>query len=268
MQTWRFLNDGAHDGDTNMAIDEALLLGVNKGSTRPTIRVYSWDPPTVSVGYSQALDAELDVEACHRAGAGVVRRPTGGRAVFHAGELTYSVIAPSGTPPIGTSIMEAYSVIANALLAGLRLLGVEAELASVAPLMRGRDGGASPPCFVSSGRYEIVVGGRKLVGSAQRRVGGGMLQHGSILVDATHEKLADFLLVESESRRGVVRRLLSSKTTDLTTLLSRPVSLDEVASAIMSGFDEAWGLTLTEGELSEDEIGASRMLATECRVTS
>ncbi len=268
MQTWRFLNDGAHDGATNMAIDEAMLLGVNQGETPPTIRVYAWDPPTVSIGYSQALESEIDVVACLRAGAGVVRRPTGGRAVFHAGELTYSVIAPSGTPPIGASIMEAYSAIANALLAGLRLLGVQAELASVVPETRDRDSGASPPCFVGSGRYEIVAGGRKLIGSAQRRVGRAMLQHGSLLMDSTHEQLADFMLVDSEERRKIVRRLLHSRTTDLSVLLNRTVGFEEVAHAVMSGFVEAWGLTLSEGELSDREIEAVQMLATEYRTTS
>ena len=160
MNGWRFLNTGPASGAVNMAVDEAILAGVTRGTSPPTVRVYAWDPPTVSTGYAQDLSAELDLVACAKSGVGVVRRPTGGRAVLHAGELTYSVVGESGEPPLGASIMEAYGAIAAALVAGLRSLGVSAELAAVPTASRVRGGGASPPCFVSAGRFEIVVDGR------------------------------------------------------------------------------------------------------------
>jgi len=262
MGAWRFLNTGAAPGSVNMAIDEALLAGVNRGSSPPTVRVYAWDPPTVSTGYAQDLSAELDLNACARAGVGVVRRPTGGRAVLHAGELTYSVVGESGEPPLGTSIMETYGVIAEALVVGLRSLGVAAELTAVPTATRGRGEGASPPCFVSSGRFEVVVEGRKLIGSAQRRVGRGVLQHGSLLVDERHEDLADLLRIDDERRRGAVRRTLRRKTTTLNRLLARPVAFDEVAAAVRYGFEEAWGFAFTEAALTDDESEESRRLAT------
>lgn len=262
MASWRFLNTGATNGAANMAIDEAMLVGVNRGTTPPTVRVYAWEPPTVSLGYAQRAEDELDLEAVRRAGFGVVRRPTGGRAVLHAGELTYSVVGPAGEEPLGRSIMEAYEAIARALAEGLRELGVEVELSPVATEAVGRDG-ASPPCFASAGRYEIVVDGRKLVGSAQRRVGRGVLQHGSLLTDATHERIAEVMRVEDERRRDAVRKVLARKTTSLSAILGRDVAFDEVAEAVRAGFARAWGVSLTEGRLTDGERETVKTLATE-----
>ncbi len=263
MEPWRFLNTGPADGATNMAVDEALLLGINRGQSPPTVRVYSWDPPTVSTGYSQDLARELDLAVCAERGLGVVRRPTGGRAVLHAGELTYAVVGPSGRPPLGTTIRETYRAIADALLAGLRELGVEADLERVGAGRSSRREGASAPCFVSSGRFEIVVAGRKLVGSAQRRVGRGVLQHGSLLIDGTHAEIADLLALDAEATRQRVGALLRARTIDLSSILDRRVSFDEVAEALKTGFERAWGLALRRGGLSDVERDTAQSLATE-----
>jgi lipoate-protein ligase A len=246
-----------------MAVDEAILAAVNGGSSPPTVRVYGWEPPTVSTGYSQSIERELDLEECRRRGFGVVVRPTGGRAVLHAGELTYSVVGRSGEPPLGTTIMETYLAIAQGLVAGLALLGLSAELAQVSTGPRERGDGASPPCFASAGRYEVVVGGRKLIGSAQRRVGRAVLQHGSLLIDATHEALADVQRVRDDREREVFRRALASKTTTLADALGRDVSFDEVARAVRLGFEDAWGFLLDEGGLTEGERNDAERLATE-----
>ena len=261
MSSWRFLNSGPADGATNMAVDEAIFEGVDGGSSPPTLRVYAWAPPTVSTGHSQKVSTELDLEACRKRGFGVVRRPTGGRAVLHAGELTYSVVGRSGEPPLGGSIAESYRAISSGLLLGLTELGVRAELAPAATASRGR-GEVAPPCFVSAGRFEVVVAGRKLIGSAQRRAGRAVLQHGSLLTDATHVQLADVLRVRGEADRTAIRRTLASRTTDLAALLSRPVGFEELARAMRVGFEKAWGLTFTEDGLSEREVEAARGLAT------
>ena len=262
MAAWRFLNTGRSDGAANMAVDETLLQGVESGTSPPTLRVYAWAPPTVSIGHSQRASAELDLEACRRFGFGVVTRPTGGRAVLHAGELTYSVTGPSGEAPLGSSIGETYRAVAAALLLALSRLGVEAELAPVPTAPRER-GEAAPPCFVSAGRHEVVVGGRKLVGSAQRRTGQAVLQHGSLLLDPSHVRLADVMRLRRESDREAVRRALAAGTVDLSTLLSREVTFGEVAGAVRSGFERAWGVAFTEGSLTEQEEDAARRLATE-----
>jgi lipoate-protein ligase A len=264
MSEWRFLNSGRSDGATNMAVDEAVLEGVTTGASPPTLRVYAWEPPTVSIGRSQRLSDELDLEACRRRGFGVVRRPTGGRAVLHAGELTYSVVGPAGEPPLGISIAETYEAIARGLLEALARLGVDAELAPVATAPRAR-GEAAPPCFVSAGRFEVVVEGRKLIGSAQRRSGAAVLQHGSLLLDGTHTGLADVMRVGDPREREVVRRMLAGKTTDLAAVLARPVELEEIAAAMKLGFEAAWGSELVPGDLSEGERKAVRRLATDYR---
>jgi len=262
MSSWRFLNSGRSDGATNMAVDDAILEGVDRGSSPPTLRVYAWEPPTVSTGHSQKASVELDLEACRRRGFGVVRRPTGGRAVLHAGELTYSVVGRSGEPPLGGTIAESYRAIANGLLLGLKQLGVCAELAAVATAHRHR-GGVAPPCFVSAGRFEVVVSGRKLIGSAQRRLGAAVLQHGSLLTDETHVQLADVLRVDKEADRAAIRRTLVSKTTNLTAVLSRSLEFEELAYAMRVGFERAWGITFTDGALSERESEAVRRVTTE-----
>lgn len=262
MSSWRFLNSGRSDGATNMAVDEAILEGVDRGSSPPTLRVYAWEPPTVSTGHSQKASVELDLEACRKRGFGVVRRPTGGRAVLHAGELTYSVVGRSGEPPLGGTIAESYEAIANGLLLGLEELGVCAELAAVAAAPRGR-GEVAPPCFVSAGRFEIVVAGRKLIGSAQRRSGAAVLQHGSLLTDGTHVQLADVLRVRKEVDRAAIRRTLVSKTTNLAAILSRSLEFEELACAMRVGFERAWGITLGDGTLTERESEAARRLTTE-----
>lgn len=263
MGAWRFLNTGFRDGPTNMAIDQALLEGAGRGTSPPTIRVFGWVPPTVSVGYSQDPCHELDMAACARAGVGIVRRPTGGRAVLHSGELTYAVVGPSGEPPLGGSILDTYGAIARALIAGLRELGVEGELARVETSGRAGREGVSPPCFASAGRFEVTVGGRKLIGSAQRRAGRAVLQHGSLLTDASHAGLADLLRMTGHQQREGLRRLLEQKTTDLARILGRPVEFAELAGALARGFERAWGVRLENGALSAREDEAAQELATE-----
>jgi len=261
MSVWRFLNTGARDGATNMAMDEALLACVSTGASPPTVRVFGWLPPTVSIGHSQDPAAEIDLEACARAGVGVVRRPTGGRAVFHSGELTYSVAGPSGVAPLGATIMEAYRAIGEALVAGLATLGVAASLEETGTDPGVRRGRASQPCFVSSGRFEVVFGGRKLVGSAQRRAGGGVLQHGSLLVDSRHAGLADLLPSLTNAEREAVRRSLDARSTTLEGILGRPIAFDEVAAALRKGFAGAWSIELPEGSLTDAEETLTAQLA-------
>ncbi len=266
MDGWRFIDTGTRDGPTNMAIDRALLEGIERRTSPPTIRVYAWAPPTVSVGYGQDASKELDLARCARDGVGVVRRPTGGRAVLHAGELTYSVAGPSGVPPLGDSIMTSYRAVARALVGGLEVLGVDAELAPVPTRPSRTRRCASPPCFASAGRFEILVGGKKLVGSAQRRGEGSVLQHGSLLIDGAHRGICDLARLGNEKHRERLRLSLASSTTDLESILGRPVCFAEVARAIRLGFAEAWRTEVTEGVLSNDENEAAKRHATEYAV--
>src|SRR5262245_42059911 len=183
---WRLLVTAPLHGPANMALDEALLRSRIRASGPPTVRFYGWRPATVSLGYAQAIDGIVDRARCQALGIGLVRRPTGGSALLHEPperEVTYSVAARAGSCPGRDDVLESYRVLGVGLAGGLARLGVEARLA---PLVRGRRDPAGAPafCFRRAGAYEIAVGERKLVGSAQRRQRGAFLQHGAVLLGA------------------------------------------------------------------------------------
>jgi lipoate-protein ligase A len=170
---WRLLLDGPASGPWNMAVDEALLRSAQRGAP-PTLRFYSWDGAWLSLGFAQSLSDERRA-ACREAGVGIVRRATGGRAVLHGGDLTYSVVAPASALPAG--LHATYARIGEALRAALASLGVEVERADPSRAAAGRE---AFDCFQSPAADEICARGRKLAGSAQRRAGGAVLQHGSL----------------------------------------------------------------------------------------
>jgi lipoate-protein ligase A len=170
---WRLLLDGPAAGTWNMGVDEALLASAAEGGV-PTLRLYAWQGPWLSLGYGQRVGAER-LAACAGAGVGVVRRASGGLAVLHGADLTYAVAAPERLLPAG--LRPTYETLAAALLAALRALGVDAQRSAAATADAGPGGF---DCFAEPAADELCVGGRKLVGSAQRRGGGGVLQHGSL----------------------------------------------------------------------------------------
>lgn len=173
---WRLIIDGDLPGQVNMARDSSILRSLESGSGRPTLRLYGWDRPTVSLGYLQ------DPAPFMGLGLPVVRRVTGGRAVVHWHEVTYSVAGLSDDALFSGGITGAYSVISGCIASALRDAGVEAAL------FKGKSGpGRSSACFRSPSRFEVLAGGRKLVGSAQRRFRRAFLQHGSILMSADLE---------------------------------------------------------------------------------
>jgi lipoate-protein ligase A len=161
-----------------MAVDEALLASAAKGAP-PTLRLYAWSGPWLSLGHAQRFD-DAALAACRRAGVEVVRRVTGGRAVLHGADLTYAVTAPESALPAGLDA--SYRVLSDALLAALRELGVDAERAAAGPVALADAHGFD--CFAEAANDELCVGGRKLAGNAQRRAGGALLQHGSIRLAA------------------------------------------------------------------------------------
>jgi lipoate-protein ligase A len=186
---WRFENTGVRSGVFNMEYDEALARMLVDGTGNSTIRVYGWRPFAISLGWNQSMD-EIDRNKTLAAGIDVVRRPTGGRAILHANELTYSVVMRV----YGKNVLTVYEDISRALIAGLRELGVIAAIEKSQPNFPSLYRSASAvACFSSTGRYEIKYNSRKLVGSAQRRyaVGDGeevVLQHGSILIGPEHNE--------------------------------------------------------------------------------
>ncbi len=251
-RTWRLLITEPADGATNMAVDEAVWRGRQAGTSPPTLRFFGWAPPTVSLGYGQALGRDVDVEACRALGVGLVRRPTGGSAIYHDGperELTYSVMATAGDLGISGDLLETYQWIGRALLRGLKALGAPAELVPERP----PDGPVPAFCFARTGVFEIEAGGRKLVGSAQRRQGDSFLQHGAVLLGVDEPRLRMLF--------PTTRDPLSTLTT-LEAALGRRPSFDDVADALREAFETEHGLDLKPGGLDGDETARVDALVT------
>lgn len=262
MNGWRFLQTGYRPGAINMAVDEVLLLGVAAGGC-PALRVYGWDPPAVSIGYAQRADDEVDMGRCQHAGIDVVRRFTGGRAVLHWNELTYSVICSDGQAELSGTVEETHRRIGKCLAAGMRLLGIDVELERGRPVGDGRDGGEANaesshrPCFSSTARWEVKCGGRKLIGSAQRRIRGAMLQHGSVLLGPEHCRLPDLVPGSGPSRASA---LLAARSIDLQEGSGRPIGFGEVAGCLAEGFARQLGVVLDPSELTAGETVQAREL--------
>src|SRR5262245_13851172 len=237
-----------------MAIDEALWLGRRADASPATVRFFAWAPPTVSLGYGQPLDEHVDVLACRRLGVGIVRRPTGGSAIYHDGperELTYSVVAAADDIGGGArDLLHSYRWIGHALAAGLRALGAPVSMIGVA---RG-DAPMPAFCFARTGSCEIELGGRKLVGSAQRRYGRTFLQHGSILLGVDAAQLRAIFPTTADP--------LATLTTLEAALGYRP-KFDDVALALAGAFEAEHRITLRPDGLSADEVARVERLVRE-----
>lgn len=240
----RFIDSGAAGlpGALNMGIDEALLGSVSIGAAPPTLRLYAWSPPCVTVGYFQSLEEEVDLEACRAAGIDAVRRLTGGGAVFHEAEATYSVVLPLGHELAPEDILESYRRICAGIVAGLGRLGVDAVFAPI---------------------NDIAVGGQKVSGNAQTRRKGCLLQHGTVLLGLDPERMFSLLKVPAEKLRGRLIEDVNARVTCLRTLLGREVGYAEAAGALREGFASAWGAELEEAALSAEEEAEARKLAEE-----
>ena len=250
---WRFLNTGSHSAAMNMAVDNTLLEGVQNGGL-PTVRFYTWDAPAISFGYAQDPYNEVDVENCFAAGFDLIRRPTGGRAVLHWEELTYSVVAPlDDSISWGRRIDEAYRSIGNCLVKGLGRFGIEAELEkNQIDAEKVPRSNVSSPCFSSIARSEVKLNGRKLVGSAQRRFTGAMLQHGSIILGNKHERLIDYLLLEDhESVRW--KKELKNKCISLSDCMKNEINVDHLIDCLFWGFSKEFNSLLRVENASDEE---------------
>ena len=245
---WRLIVHGEAPGALNMAIDEAMLIALADGTSPPTLRFYSWAPPCLSLGRNQpATDADLP--ACRAAGIDLVRRPTGGRAILHADELTYSVALMAGDPRAAGGIVESYRRLSEGLLAGLRRLGVEAVQARG---QRKPASGLTAICFETPSDYEITVGGRKLVGSAQWRSRGRVLQHGTLPLHGDLTRIVSYLSMPDDEREAQ-RDALGACAVTLKEAVGFTLPFAQVAQALAGGFAQALNLTLIPGHLTEYE---------------
>ena len=234
INNWLYIDSGSNTAAYNMAMDEELLAKAQDGERTPVLRFYTWNPPAVSIGRFQKIETAVRADACKRLGFDVVRRITGGRAVLHRDELTYSIVAPIDNPLFPPNVLGSYKVIAAGLVAGLRSLGIEADMVSRsgrhASLVNKND--KDPACFSSPSWYEIVVNGKKIVGSAQRRLSGSFLQHGSILIG--HDPALEAEVIPGNGKGFGI--------TCVSRELGRSVPLDELKNAFKNGFSQALGV--------------------------
>lgn len=245
---WRLLETGWQDGATNMAVDEAILEAVAAGEQPPTLRFYGWQPACLSLGYAQPWQV-VDWEACAAHGWDVVRRPTGGRAILHVDELTYSVVGPEQEPRLQGGILPSYLRLSDALAMGLEQLGVTPQRAG-AP---GEGDVQGPVCFDQPSNYEITSGGRKLVGSAQARRRGMVLQHGTLPLYGDLRRIVYALQYEGEEAREAAATALTASAQTLEECLGQRISYGEAVAALAGGFTTALNLRLEPGKLSAAE---------------
>lgn len=242
------MDTGVQDAAWNMAVDEALLLLCDE-QPHVTVRFYGWARPTLSLGYFQSV-SEIDMAECERLGFDWVRRPTGGRAVLHDRELTYSVIAPIDL--LGASVAQSHEKISQALAWGLEKLGLHAEFSRLSASAKE----ARAACFAVPAPVELTVQGKKIIGSAQVRTKKSLLQHGSIPITIDFDALAAVLKIAQPN-------LLRRKAAGLAEFLGYELTLGQLKQAVRWGFEEFFGIELQPEELSPPEQALAERLCAE-----
>lgn len=217
-----------------MAIDEAIAMARLKYDTPNTIRLYRWQPSAVSIGYFQSIEKEVNLPACKEYGVDVIRRITGGGAVYHdyGGEITYSLVAPENHPKMPKDILESYATICGAIVNGLGNLGVDADFVPV---------------------NDIAAGGKKISGNAQTRRHGVVLQHGTILVDSDIERMFQVLRVSDAKISDKLIAAVEERVTNIRRYLERDVEFKEARDALVKGFEETFDIELAPGDLTTEE---------------
>jgi len=250
--TWRLLYTPPSRGAWNMAVDEAILEHIARGESQPTLRLYAWEPACLSLGHAQSF-ADVDMERVKARGWEVVRRATGGRAILHTDELTYSVTGSAEEPVLTGGVLESYNRLAQALLYAVHELGLPVEIKeAVDHASAAKD--LNPICFEVSSTYEITVNGKKLIGSAQARKKEGVLQHGSLPLTGDLSRICQALIFKDEaSRENAAERLLARATT-VESVLGVETDWETAAQAFIRGFEAQLGISFQHGEMSQSEL--------------
>lgn len=232
MGEFRLLETGANSAAKNMAIDEAVMRLVHK-TLKPTVRFYAWSPPAISIGYFQGLEQEVDLQKCAEFGVDFVRRITGGGAVFHDKELTYSFACTQDSGVVPDKIIDSYKKICAPITCGLKEFGLEAGFV---PL------------------NDIVVNGKKISGNAQTRRDGAVLQHGTILMEVDVEKMFSLLKVPDEKLKGKLIESVKQRVTSIEEQAGKKISFEKLSGALKKGFEKEFGARLVNGKLSAEEL--------------
>lgn len=253
LTTWRLLQTPPAPGPWNMAVDEAILESIGAGECPPTLRLYAWSPPCLSLGYAQPF-SDVDRHELSSRGWDIVRRITGGRAILHADELTYAVIAPYEEPRLAGSLLESYRRLSLALLQALIYLGLPANAFPKPKTEDADPPNQKPVCFEVPSNYEITVHGKKLVGSAQARKKQGILQHGTLPLYGDLTRIIQVLDFPNGTSRAQAQASLLSRAANIETLLGTPISWADAAAAFIQGFRESLNISFEDSTLSSAEL--------------
>lgn len=248
IDTLRIINDGIHRGTFNMAADEALLIELMKDADSPTLRFYQWENPTLSLGYFQKIK-EINIKRCEAKGYDIVRRPTGGRAVLHWDEVTFCLVIPA----FKKGLWEIFKSIHDALGSGLNMMGISARVMPVKKYGQGTHHRTSA-CFASPSRYELTLNGKKIAGTAQKKVGGYMLAHGSIPIKSKFKYLFEVLNFRSNEEREIAYENAVTKMTSLYDEMGVDYLFKDICNALISGFEKNWGCKVYEDNFKPSEI--------------
>jgi lipoate-protein ligase A len=242
-----------------MAVDEAILEAIGRGDFPATLRLYAWEPACLSLGHAQPF-ADVDCARLQARGWDVVRRLTGGRAILHTDELTYSVVGNTEEQALAGGVLESYNRLAQALLLAVKDLGLSVEMKEG----KANDSAVpNPVCFEVPSTYEITVGGKKLIGSAQARKKEGVLQHGSLPLTGDLTRICQALRFESESARTSASERLLARATTVESVVGAGVTWEAAARAFVGAFESQLGICLERGELSELESQRAEELVRE-----
>jgi len=251
-EEWRLIDSGPCSASYNMALDEAVATAVRQAAQRPTLRLYGWDKASVSLGCFQDISG-IDLSYCNKRGISIVRRPTGGRAVLHDRELTYSFSIRTDRPPFSKGLLDSYRRIGSALLLALSRSGISSEARKERE--RGRVLAGSPLCFRSSSLGEILADRRKVAGSAQKRWSDGLLQQGSIPYSHNLEEMSRVFGVEETAAMGAqVAGIME---------MAPGLNEEEFKGILREAFEETFGIRFVQSRPSPAEVSLSRVLERE-----
>ena len=246
-EQWRLLKTEDNSAFTNMAIDKAVMVSCSRGKVPPTVRFYTWKPPAISIGYFQSLNEEVNLDACKSLGVEFVRRITGGGAVFHDKELTYSIIIPESNLKVPKNILESYRRICGAVIKGLKYLWIESKYAPI---------------------NDIIVNNKKISGSAQTRKSKTVLQHGTVLLDVDVDKMFKLLKVPNEKIKDKLIADVKQRVTSIKHISDNNVTFNETSDAMKLGFEEEFDIELVNGILTKEEISLTNKFERECFSTT
>ena len=260
IRDWRLIFTPPARGAWNMAADEAILEHIGRGESTPTLRMYAWDPPCLSLGHAQPI-ADVDLARLKSYGWEVVRRATGGRAILHTDELTYSVTGSIEEPALAGGVLESYNHLAQALLSALHDLGLPVEMKE--GVQESATQNLNPVCFEVPSTYEITANGKKLIGSAQARRKETVLQHGSLPLTGDLTRICEALVFKDEAARGRAMQRLLEHAITVESVLGSKIDWVTAAQAFVRGFEAELGIRFERGDLTDSETKRTEELVYE-----